>query len=720
MAKRILILLGILIVAGAGVAPPELSSCGPFLPQTVFAGKVQPIDEPGFFRGQIGILQPQYRVIYLMAAYRYLSGIGLSKEDRQDLLAKSTQPDYSWDGSASPAVQGWLQARIQVGAPPFAQIDPSPIKRFKTLPGYAAILNCGDDAFRSAAATLTAHAREGESHDELRAWVAAQDQVFANCGDAPASIPAALPDTVPAWMRADRAYQIAAAEFYATQFDAAAADFRRIADDRQSPWRAIAPYLAARALVRKTTIVDESAAAAAQEQLRQVIADPGTAAWHDSARGLSRFLRAHTDPAGVSRELADTVASQKTGVAGAMNDYRLMLAHFYEQNKTAPRDTDIADWIAAMQNTTDDHASARWRTVRSLPWLVAALTYADRPDAELMAAAAQVPESSPAFPSVEFHRLRLLPPDEARPGLDVALRRNMSVPAHNLFLAARMRVARDWSEVLRFAPRTAAATFTDGWQTGYQPVLDRVLDFDDDAAQILNDQVPLALLRQAVDHRALPGNLRLQVARATWVRAVLLGDAATASGVAPVMAALDARLKPYVDAYLAAPDEKLRAFNAAWLLLNNPGMRTSIDAGAGRLSATSKLDRFRDNWWCRLPADRTMNAPLRLLYRGETPRSSFLTEEQRTAAADEQQRLAAAPAAPTWMARQAVEWTEAHPSDPRAPEALALTVQAGHYACGGDADSERWVKRAFGLLHRQYANTAAARKTPYWFEAGRR
>ena len=332
MAKRILILSGILMMAGILICPNDLSSCM-YFPMTVFTGKLAPLDEPRFFRGQLDVLQPHYRYIYLMAAYRYLSGIGLSREDQQALVAKPAVPDYFWAvDQDSPAIRGWLQVRVQVGAPPLPKANPNQIGHFKMVPDRVFILNCGDDAFRNAAATVTARARAGASHDDLRDWVAAQDQVFANCSPPPPwvpqpkpepSIPAALPATAAPWMQADRAYQIAAAEFYAGDFDAALADFLRIAANRSSPWHGIAPYLAARALIRKATIVDAAAAPAAQEQLRKVLADPDAAAWHESARGLSRYLRARTEPAQALIEVAQIVETEKSGVAAAMSDYRL-------------------------------------------------------------------------------------------------------------------------------------------------------------------------------------------------------------------------------------------------------------------------------------------------------------------------------------------------------------------------------------------------------------
>jgi len=720
MAKRILILF---FLAGVLIAPEDLSSCGPFLPETIFTSARGPIDYAAYLSGKLGILQPHYQRIYLMAAYRYLTGAGLSADDQKAIMAPSTGPDF-WNDQESQAIQAWLSIRTMLGAPPLERIA-----RFKFYGQATYFLNCGDDAFDNAAKTLSEHMQAGVSHDDLRAWVAAQDQVFSNCSTQPpwqpprkpalAFIPAPLPEAAPAWMKADRAYQIAAAEFYAGEFDKACDDFRRVAADRSSPWHGIAPYLAARALIRKATLVDASAAPAAQEQLRKVLADPDAAPWHESARGLIRYLRAQTDPRGALDEVAHTVASEKTSVAGAMNDYRLLFDRFENHQQNLPRDEDITDWIATMQYDSAGHGLAKWRATHSLPWLVAALTWANRPEADMMAAAAQLGESSPAYLTVEFHRLRLMPAREARPLLDAMLRRKMTVSARNLFLAERMRIARNWDEWLRYAPRTAAGTSVTG---DVQPAKAPLSYFDEDAARILNRQAPLSDLLKAAQDPDLPRNQQEEVARAVWVRAIMLGETKTARTVSPMLAVLAPPLKPYLDRYLAARDEKARALEAAWLMMNNPGMRPSIDPGAGRVTPLPKLDMFRDNWWCvqASAARQPLNAPLMLLYQGAEPEPTFLSAAERSEAASQQEGLRLAPAAATWMAKEAVEWVTAHSDNPRAPEALHLAVRAGHYACGGDSQTDRWTERAFRLLHARYPNSDAAKRTQYWYKSGGR
>jgi hypothetical protein len=216
------------------------------------------------------------------------------------------------------------------------------------------------------------------------------------------------------------------------------------------------------------------------------------------------------------------------------------------------------------------------------------------------------------------------------------LARKMPMPARNMFLAARMRVARDGDELLRFAPRTETGIGSEAGEKDSPVNSAPKLYFDDDAADILNRQAPLALLRVAAVSSSLPANLQLQAARAAWVRSILVNDTENARETAPVLSLLAPYLKPYLDGYLMASDDHARGFAAVWLLLNNPGMRTSVASGAGRASSTPLIDNFRDNWWCAADmAKQPMNAPLDLLHRADAPEAGFLSPSQRSEAQQE-------------------------------------------------------------------------------------
>src|SRR5262249_26699861 len=149
----------------------------------------------------------------------------------------------------------------------------------------------------------------GAASPEAKDWVATQDQVFANCDKGPA-LPAPAEAAASPIIRANRAYQIAAANFYAGNFDQAESQFNAISNDAASPWRGLAPYLVARTLIRKGTlagghnVMDQATLARAEAQLRKVLADKSESPLHASARGLLNYTRARLAPEERLKELA--------------------------------------------------------------------------------------------------------------------------------------------------------------------------------------------------------------------------------------------------------------------------------------------------------------------------------------------------------------------------------------------------------------------------------
>ena len=125
-----------------------------------------------------------------------------------------------------------------------------------------------------------------------------------------------------ALLRADRAYQIAAANFYATKFDDAAKSFDAIADDASSPWRTIAPYLAARSLLRKGSLAAEAeqgkpALAEAEKRLKSIIDDRRLEKSHHAASRLLNLTRLRLRPEETVRNLAQAISKK-----GAAADFK--------------------------------------------------------------------------------------------------------------------------------------------------------------------------------------------------------------------------------------------------------------------------------------------------------------------------------------------------------------------------------------------------------------
>ena len=651
MALRILIVLLILAV------PLELPGCGPFLPQALFYLPTAPESPDLFAKGELGILRPAYERKYQVVAYRYLAGIGLSSGEQQAALSP---PPPDPNAPFPDPINRWLAARNQV--PNIQHVNYIyPYRNAQKEGLYFSYLNCNDDAFRTAAATLQRwRDKPGEAD-----WIGAQDLVFSNC-DKGAAIPP--PSSLPE-LRADRAYQIASAKFYSEQYDAARQDFQAIARDTASPWHDIAPYLAARCLLRAGDL------AQAQSEFERIAADPAQARWHAPANGLLGYIRSRLHRAERMHELALAVVkpnSQAT-LQQDLADYRLL----FDQNVKPQPSDDLSDWIVSFQSNGAG-ALERWRAAHTLPWLVAALNFAapGQPElAELLRAAAAVKPDSPGYSTVNYHRVRLLPPADARALADQLLaEKNLPAAAQNQFRGQRMALARDFNEFLRYAPRRPVAVQTES----VDPAKTNEDDLDNDSVDIFNQHLPLAYWKRAQASNLLPAHVRDELGRVIFVRTLLLSDAPS--------------------------------FDQVFTLLQSPGMQLNIDAGLGRdTKEIDKIDDFRDNWWCGASTEAHQNPP------ESAPAPRFLTAAETQEAAVEKQKLDAAGAAPDWLGAQTLAFAEKNPQDPRVTEALYRVVRASRFGCTDDKTGD-FSKRAFDLLHRRYPASEWTKKTPYWYK----
>ncbi len=234
----------------------NVEACGPFFEDDVFVSTTSPDDIASFARGQLGILQAGYDSNEYAVAYRYLNGGSLSDAERQ-AYAPSTSPRtvLDWRNMTPAEISAAQQAerQAQENAQPFGQWlrerakyipEGAPGEQKPVFPtnydgtisldeGY---LNCPDPAFQNAMLTLTKRADTwGKQSPSLINWIHGQDAVFSNCAGKTAVIPASVASDSPALLKADRAYQIASAAFYAKQFDEAARQFAAIAADSSSP-----------------------------------------------------------------------------------------------------------------------------------------------------------------------------------------------------------------------------------------------------------------------------------------------------------------------------------------------------------------------------------------------------------------------------------------------------------------------------------------------------
>jgi len=680
MMQRLARISFIFILIVALIFPPAPTiACGPDFALPGYTDFHAPDSRNlSYERGQLGVLQRGYYHVYLYEAHRNLSGKPFGEAELKALKdwpnGIAGQPDgQNASGQKTPDWIGpWREIITKaLGLPrnrrePYS--DAAGIVRMEFRDQlFHSYYNCLQDAFQNAVRIANEREKQfGADNPLYKQWIIAQDQVFENCAGEqsyppkpkPAVIPAAARAEDPQIIRADRAYQIAAAHFYSGDLNAAKAEFEQIAKDQSSPYRGIAPYLVARALVRKATLTetedhfDPETMAHAEKQLLTILADKNSAEFHPAAERLLGFVRVRLHPEQRLRELEAVLLGAKPtpNWDQDLTDYLWLLDHPFTDRTSAipvpiqptgivaqsqhpvPKATrikggDLTDWIFTYQENSEaafQHSFQRWQETKSLPWLVAAMMKANPKDAaavaELTVAADKIGPDSPAFLTLTFHHLRLLElsgqTDQARRELDALLtQRAASVPisARNEFRALRMKLAVNLSELLQFAPRlsvdAAGVASLPAGQADYKPGSPEYAatrpHFDSDASVVLTEKLPLRLLADAAKSNLLSRDLRRDVAIAAWTRAILLKNEAVARELTPVLGELVPEVKAALAEYASAATEQ-REFAAVFAILHNPGFRPFVTADPGRgwfysfteESGFDNIDNFHDNWWC--------------------------------------------------------------------------------------------------------------------------
>jgi hypothetical protein len=728
----------------------DSDECG-LLPSAIFRYSLHP-DFPfaEFAKGRIGIVSPTFARSYLFVAYRVLAGVPFDAAEVDGLVSfwKRRMPGAPREEKPQHGVvEEWLDARGSIPGTIARPVIGQWRDWNKPSSFYVSYLNCSDDAFRVAAKTVKDRvAKWGADSDASREWLHGQDEVFANCqqGEHIPEAPAASADPL---LKADREYQIAAAQFYAGHFETARTLFLAIAADRSSPWSPIAPYLAARSLVRMATLEVGSEGSNDVARLRSAETEVSTLLEHatdegvkSAAQSLRNLIRARLGSPQYVRELAHQLSAPGQGAAieeTLWNYLSASDASARPAGKENDETDEIGDWIATFQVSmppAKDVAVARWRARRSLPWLVAALakTSASDPEVpELLGAAEAIPKASPAYPMLAFHRARMLVEagkcDRAREVADELLGSKLPRSSENLVLSLRSGCARDLEDFLARAPRSVAAIGNSmddqAWwlepdpKTPPDPRTERPY-FDRDATDALN-VMPLETLIAALSSPKLVAPLRHDVALVAWTRAAVLGRADGAKKLSAIVGESEPRLKSALAAYDSAKAADAGRFAAVFLMLHFPGMPIAHHPGLPRGTAVDRIDDFRRNWWAALD-DELVSPNDGAIESGSAPKQrprppAFLTDDAKAQSARELAELGSIGCAPNYLTSQVLEWAAAHPDDERLPEALALAVRATRYG-QTDGKTGELSKRAFQLLHKRFPDTRWSKQTRFWFQ----
>lgn len=561
--------------------PSRLSlSSGPSIPEAIFTLKYSP-DPPkeNFIRSRLGILQPTYGRKYLLVAYRNMLSLPVDPTLQKAILSPPFEDPYQ---KAKDGLRTWTTARESImGLKTTPPIDPyrriviqSPPYQF-----YYGYLNCTESSFQTAASILENKIKAyGTQNPMLKDWILAQDRVFSNCSS-PQQIPSPAKSTDTRLLSEDRNYQIAAAHFYAGKFDVARQQFEEISHDPSSPWSQMAPYLAARALIRKATVMKEddefdgAILIQAEHQLELILHDNKLIKIYPQTRRLLNWVLLRTRFFRRLHQLSHALlrSNPDPDVQQDLTDYLFLLdrftsrpqahpfinqvpaRHSFRRSYPTPRNEQLdalSDWILTFQSQSQSalrHSVAEWKSTHSIPWLVAAISKVHSGNIfteQLEEAASKVGPQSPAFLTLSFHRARLMIEageiQRARQTLDQLIsseRDQLSTSALNQLFALRMNVAGNLDDFLTYSQRMPMATsfYFVGIEWDEVEAKYRKPFFDMDSTFALNQEMPLSVLEKAAQSKVLPPHLRLEIALGTWARSILLENDKVSADLVPIL-----------------------------------------------------------------------------------------------------------------------------------------------------------------------------------------
>lgn len=739
------------------LSAPAVASGGDGYARNPFASEFQPAFLPNFASGNLGVVPGSYWRIYHYLAYQAARGKPLTPQQLASLSLNEWRVGggSEWDYIYEPDKNGsgeWLRERAV-----FAKLWSLPADTKVDVAGQSTVgetfVNCNADAFKQASATLKARARlgaGGKPDNWHKQWLQGQDAVFSNCEDPPhpygepvpkraTQLPPALSPLAPAWLQYDRAYQIAAANFYARNFDTARAQFQDIAKQEKSPWQPLGAYLAARTLIRKATLnfplqSGKPAAperAAALEQARKEL--DALAARYAPAKQMVSLVEARLNPSERVAAIARILDKEPFSAATPrlLADY-LILMDSQPQQQSIDAKEPLTAWIGSMQafvpaspwaETSGKELDSQrvlalaalrktWLRQGDPLWLAPLLNLAKGGEltaAERKAGAAIAP-SHPLYLTVQYHLVRLAiaekqldRADKSNDALMAAQGKTMAPATVNRFKAMKMVTAANVDEFLKAAPR--APDPVDGGTAIDAPQV-AATETDADFGQSVLRYLPLAELKALLNNPLLPGAWKTKLQETIFARALIHNDEASALELVDALAKGRKTTAHLYERYRAAKPGPERRVAGILILVNTPELNPSVIGKNG-------VERF---WGCGMSGDTSSAGK-------EGPTAPRFMPAERLAEADkEQDVLRRLPLRSEYLAPPLLEWAGKKQADEEAPKALHFLVASTRMECPyGTAKPEkeqlraRYSREAYDMLHKLYPASKWAKATKYFF-----
>ncbi len=694
-----------------------------------------------FQAGELGVLQPGMRRVYLYTAWRAIA-LGPGVASSPGLAGGLARADGSAFG------HGWTGA----GTEP----DPALAARLATL----LHLPAGDPALRQLGACApasndhalgvfrSASARADATPARLDAWVLAQYRVGEACqaaddwryrygSDKPPALtaPAPLAAGEPAYWRQLNEYQRAAWAFQSAHYADSTVLFERIGATPGHPMRELGAYLALRSEVRNAVAADikkvdparrEQQARALEQRGAAILKDASLASMHEPTRALLRAMRAGLTPETRLRALnryldnpaADPYALDRLG------DWAILVDSAGTQMPDLQAGHDFIDWIETLRGCRGRaaatacplaaaHAGERWQQTRSHPWLVAALMLAESAPPALLEAGLALEPDDPAYVTVRYHLARLLrlggQPGQARAIADALLQRKLSPGTRNLFREERFAVATS----VRDAGMYLLRTNVDYAQMAPEAREDMI---NDDGLDWLNGGLPVTDLIDLAGLASLPQALRARIAGAAWIRAGLLDKPEQGRQAGALLAQLVPSIADAVSRHGRATTavERRHVVLAAALRF---GLAAQLGMAAEPVAPVAPGEATASGWCSFRPHSRLGDVVL--VGGREAPgfgwRFPAMPDTGHAALRQQEMaRLRSLKTATGTLGDDVMAWAARHPADPELPWLLYVVVQSTRGGCL-DPDAGSLSRKAYTLLHKRYGGSEWAARTPYYY-----
>jgi hypothetical protein len=702
---------------------------------TMFKAYTKPdIPNARFQAGDLGVLQPGMRRVYLYTAWRAIM-LGAPVAQKPGTEKGLDRADGSAFGNGWDHVDGEDTSADLIG------------RAAKVLnikiddPAARLIVACPAAANAHAAATLRQlEARPDANRARVDAWLRAQYQVGESCQRAEDArysyraeklpeivAPQPLPATEPAYWRQLRDYQRAAWQFHGAHYAESTALFDQIGAAAGHPMQGLGAYLALRSEVRRAVAAVPQTPRDARERQAQVldkrgaaiVADASLHTMHEPVRALLRAMRVRLTPESrldeLNRYLADP--AHDPYALDRLGDWSILM----DDAKVEPLRGQYAfiDWVATLQDCASSrdgscavparHALERWQQGtkprgHTDPWLVAALMLSETLTPALEQGALAVDPADPAYLTVRYHLARLYrlagKRDAARAVADAALKGKLSPGTRNLFREERFAVATS----VRDAGAYLLRANVDLASPESAPAEDML---NDDAIAWFKRGMATADMLELARAESLPQPLRARIAGAAWIRAALLDQPDTGRAAADLLAKLVPAVGEMATRYAraATPAERRHVALVASVAF---GLSADLDMQAQPVTRTLAADATASAWCSFKPSQ--FDVPTSYVWRLPAPPELGDTAARRT----ELGRLEQLKTATGTFGDDVLQWADTHPADPELPWLLHVVVMSTRGGCL-DKDASALSRKAHALLHKRWPRSEWARATPYFY-----